>query len=308
MRNFMEMLRAKWAEGKFVCVGLDSEWGKVPQCADAGLPPIRVRKFNDDIIKKTHDLVCAYKPNIAFYADRGLEGLSDLITTVKTIKIVAPDVPVILDCKRADIGNTNRGYAKEAFDVFGADAVTVNPYFGSEALQPFLERAEKGIIVLCRTSNKGAAEFQNQSVWVEKDEVLYEGVGREVLDQDPMGNPTQWAVPLYQLVAHNVARKWNKNGNCALVVGATAPEELANVRKIVGDGFPLLIPGIGKQGGDLEKTVNAGKDGNGQGMIINSSSGIIFASSGEDFAEVARRETEKLHTQITQILKGAVTV
>lgn len=279
----MELLRAKWAEGKFVCVGLDSEWEKVPELANAGLPIIRVRKFNSDIIAATKDLVCAYKPNIAFYADRGVAGLEDLIKAVETIKLVAPDVPIILDFKRADIGNTNRGYVKEAFEIIGADAVTVNPYFGAEALQPFLECSFRGIIVLCRTSNKGAAEFQNLQT------------------ESEFGS-----MPLYQVVAHSVAKKWNKNGNCALVVGATAPEELANVRKIVGDGFPILIPGIGKQGGDLEKTVNAGKDSKGQGMIINSSSGIIFASNGPDFAEVARRETEKLHNEITSILKGAV--
>ncbi len=285
----MEMLRAKWAEGKFVCVGLDSESEKIPNCVttydyvtDYHIP--LVATFNREIIGKTRALVCAYKPNIAFYADRGPDGLRDLIMTVEFIKELAPNVPIILDFKRADIGNTNRGYVKEAFNVIGADAVTVNPYFGSEALQPFLEQEDKGIIVLCRTSNKGAAEFQNLQTESE--------FGR---------------VPLYQVVAHSVARKWNKNGNCALVVGATAPDELAVVRKIVGDGFPILIPGIGKQGGDLEKTVNAGKDGKGQGMIINSSSGIIFASSGDDFAETATRETERLHTQITEILKGAVT-
>ncbi|MDO8523801.1 MAG: orotidine-5'-phosphate decarboxylase, partial [bacterium] len=226
MRNFMEMLRAKWAEGKFVCVGLDSESEKVPRLA-GGVP-----EFNKRIIEETRSFVCAYKPNIAFYADRGIAGIQDLTETVLIIKTQAPDVPIILDVKRADIGNTNRGYVAEAFDIIGADAVTVNPYFGAEALQPFLERKEKGVIVLCRTSNKGAAEFQNRSVFVEKDEVVYDGVPREVLDEDPMLNPTMWAVPLYQLVAHNVARKWKTNGNCALVVGATAPEELGFVRKI----------------------------------------------------------------------------
>ncbi len=284
MRNFMDMLRAKWAEGKFVCVGLDSEMEKIPQCVQkAEEDPVTA--FNREIVTRTHDLVCAYKPNIAFYAGRGEAGLRALMRTIECIKEIAPDVPFVLDIKRADIGNTNIGYAKEAFEVFGADAVTVNPYFGAEALQPFLERTEKGIIVLCRTSNKGAAEFQNLQT------------------ESEFGK-----MPLYQVVANSVARKWNKNGNCALVVGATAPTELGIVRNIVGDGFPILIPGIGKQGGDLEKTVLAGKDSNGQGMIINSSSGIIFASSGDDFAEAARRETEKLHNGITQILKGAVAV
>lgn len=304
MRHFMEMLRAKWAEGKFVCVGLDSEFEKIP--AHLTSHPRPVEEFNLAIVQQTRDLVCAYKPNIAFYAGRGGDGLLDLIATIEKINREVPDVPVVLDAKRADIGNTNRGYAKEAFDVCGADAITVSPYFGAEALQPFLERKDKGVIVLCRTSNKGAEEFQNRSVFVEQYEVAYDGVPREVLATDGNENPTMWAAPFYQLVAHKVAREWNKNGNCAVVVGATAPEELGYVRKIVGDGFPILIPGIGKQGGDLEKTVLAGKDSRGEGMIINSSSGIIFASNGEDFAAAARRETEKLNDGIHNILKGAV--
>ncbi len=280
----MEMLRAKWDEGKFVCVGLDSELSKIPSFVThhSQTPVIT---FNREIIEATRDIAGAYKPNIAFYASRGTEGIRDLVTTVGIIKAVAPSVPIILDAKRADIGNTNLGYVIEAFQMIDADAVTVNPYFGSEALLPFLGQKEKGVIVLCRTSNKGAAEFQN------------------LVTESEFGK-----IPLYQVVAHSVAKKWNTAGNCALVFGATAPAELAIGRNIVGDDFPLLIPGIGKQGGDLEKTVNAGKDSAGRGMIINSSSGIIFASSGENFAEAARRETEKLHNDITEILKGAVAV
>jgi len=282
MRNFMEMLHAKWDEGKFVCVGLDSDPTKIPESVGKGtVSQEQIVEFNSRIIDATRDLVCAYKPNIAFYATYGIPGWHALRNTIDWVNQVAPEIPVILDAKRADIGNTNRGYVAEVFDVLGADAVTVNPYFGAEALQPFLERKDKGIIVLCRTSNKGAGEFQDLTV-------LGQG-------------------PLYRVVAQHVASEWNKNGNCALVIGATYPAELAEVRGIVGDGFPILIPGIGKQGGDLEKTVNAGRDSKSQGMIINSSSGIIFASDGEDFAEAARRETEKLHNGITQILKGAVT-
>jgi len=304
----MDMLRAKWAVGKFVCVGLDSELGKIPDIIkNASKTPVAT--FNRAIVMATCDLVAAYKPNIAFYASRGEEGLRDLVKTVRMINDVAPDVPVVLDIKRADIGNTNRGYVEEAFEIIGADAATVNPYFGSEALLPFLERRDKGIIILCRTSNKGAAEFQNRMVVVEEGEVQYQGVKRQVLDPTPTptGEPAVSAVPFYQLVAHNVARKWNRHGNCALVVGATAPSELVNVRAIVGDGFPILIPGIGKQGGDLEAAVKAGMDSKGEGMIINSSSGIIFASNGDDFVKAARGETAKLHNEITQILKGAVT-
>ena len=282
MRNFMEMLHAKWDEGKFVCVGLDSDPTKIPESVGKGtVSQEQIVEFNSRIIDATRDLVCAYKPNIAFYATYGIPGWHALRNTIDWVNQVAPEIPVILDAKRADIGNTNRGYVAEVFDVLGADAVTVNPYFGAEALQPFLERKDKGIIVLCRTSNKGAGEFQDLTV---------------------LGHG-----PLYHVVARHVVSEWNKNGNCALVIGATYPTELAEVRGIVGDGFPILIPGIGKQGGDLEKTVNAGRDSKSQGMIINSSSGIIFASDGEDFAEAARRETEKLHNGITQILKGAVT-
>lgn len=189
------------------------------------------------------------------------------------IRSVAPDIPIILDAKRTDIGNTNRGYARMAFDVLGADAITVNPYFGGEALKPFLDRADKGVIVLCRTSNPGAADFQS------------------VMDE---GN----CEPLYERVAKH-ALEWNKNGNVALVVGATAPSELAHVRKIVGD-MPILVPGIGAQGGELEATVRAGLDSTGFGMIINSSRGIIFPK-GENWFKAVEREAKKLRDQINEI-------
>jgi orotidine-5'-phosphate decarboxylase len=263
-RNFREMLERKWGEGKFVCVGLDSDLSKIPQTAKKPTVFETMLAFNQAVVEATHDLICAFKPNIAFYAACGESGLLALKYTIGFIKVFDPEVPVILDFKRADIGNTNNGYVAEAFEYFGADAVTVNPYFGKEALKPFLDMKEKGIIVLCRTSNPGAGEFQDLKV----------------------GGYT----PLYQIVAYNVAEAWNSNGNCAVVVGATCPEELAKVRKIVGD-MPILIPGIGKQGGDVEKTVKAGKNSRGRGMMINSSRGIIFA-------ENPREETEKLHNEI----------
>lgn len=172
----------------------------------------------------------------------------------------------------ADICNTNAGYVDAAFGFLQADAITVHPYLGAEALQPFLARAEKGIIVLCRTSNPGAGEFQDLSVNGE---------------------------PLYSFVARRVANEWNKNGNCALIVGATYPDELREVHELIGD-MPILIPGIVAQDGDVEKTVSAGKNSCRQGMIINSSRCIIFASNGADFAEAARRETEKLCNLINQ--------
>lgn len=286
-RNFMELLRAQWDSGNFVCVGLDTDFEKIPTCLIQGgdTPGSGVYNtivlFNRVIVEATKDLVCAYKPNTAFYESFGHEGLKALNRTIAYIHEVAPDVPVILDAKRADIGNTNAGYVDAAFKYLGADAITVHPYLGAEALQPFLDCEDKGIIVLCRTSNKGAGEFQDQYISVV-----------------PGCN-----MPLYQYVARQVATEWNKNGNCLLVVGATYPEELAQVRKIVGD-MPILIPGIGAQGGDVEKTVLAGRDSRGQGMIINSSRGIIYASSGPDFAEAARAETLKLHKLINQYRQG----
>ena len=284
-RNFREMLEAKWAEGKFVCVGLDSDILKIPR---AYVPHSKYMSagevqlaFNTCIVEETKDIACCYKPNIAFYEALGKDGLHSLREIIFHINEVAPSVPVILDAKRADIGNTNEGYVQMAFDYLKADAITVHPYLGQEALEPFLKLKDKGIFVLCRTSNPGAGEFQDIQL------------------------PSGVATPLYQYIALRVAMFWNKNGNCALVVGATYPEELAKVRRIIGD-MPILIPGIGAQGGDLEQTVKAGKDSRGRGMIINSSRGIIFASSGTDFVKAARRETEKLHNSITQCLKGGV--
>lgn len=282
-RNFRQMLEAKWSEGKFVCVGLDSEDEKIPLSVRQASVANTIVEFNRAIVKATKDLVCAYKPNIAFYEAHGNEGIAALHRTIVDIHYLAPDIPVILDAKRADIGNTNNGYVKMAFASLGVDAITVHPYLGQEALQPFLEQKDKGIIVLCRTSNPGAGEFQDLRV-------------RYKLS--PSDSNTGH-MPLYQYVAKQVAEHWNKNGNCALVVGATAPEELREVRSIVGD-IPILIPGIGAQGGDVEKTISAGKDSRGWGMIINSSRGIIFASNGEDFADAARRETMKLHDLINQ--------
>ncbi len=287
-RNFNDLLQNKWAEGKFVCVGLDSEFGKIPESAhrsgnecDVSVANTIVA-FNREIVEATKDLVCAYKPNAAFYEAHGDDGIGALQRTIADIHAIAPDVPVILDAKRADIGNTNAGYVDAAFNFLYADAVTIHPYLGRDALRPFLNLVDKGIFILCRTSNPGAGEFQDLMV------------------ECPLSvqeSPPEW--PLYQHVAYRVMRSWNTVGNCGLVIGATYPEELQQVRKIVGD-MPILIPGIGAQGGDVEKSVTAGKDSRGQGMIINSSRGIIFASKGADFAEAARRETLKLHNLINQ--------
>ncbi|HZZ99749.1 MAG TPA: orotidine-5'-phosphate decarboxylase [Candidatus Paceibacterota bacterium] len=276
------MIEERWSQGKFVCVGLDSDFDKIPESAHVARPvdlavqriivSETIAEFNHSIVEATKDIVCAYKPNTAFYEAYGAEGIAALHRTITDIHAIAPDVPVILDAKRGDIGNTNKGYVKFTFDYLHADAVTVHPYLGIESLEPFLAKKDKGVFVLCRTSNPGAREFQDSSVYGE---------------------------PLYRFVAGCVANRWNKNGNCGLVVGATYPEELNEIRGVAGD-LPILIPGIGAQGGDLEKTVKAGRDSRGQGMIINSSRGIIFASRRNTFAEAARRETQKLHNLIDQ--------
>ncbi len=220
-RNFRQMLENQWSRGNLVSVGLDSEFGKIPRISHDVMRPLRwdppvgievgptIVAFNRAIVEATMDFVCAYKPNAAFYEAYGAEGIAALRHTVANIHEIAPDVPVILDAKRADIGNTNEGYAKFAFDYLGADAITVHPYLGHEAMAPFLKYKNKGIFVICRTSNPGAGEFQDMPVAV--------GMGGRVTE------------PLYKMIARNVAKVWNKNNNCGLVVGATYPNKLRNL-------------------------------------------------------------------------------
>lgn len=271
--TFISKLEQLWTQGKFVCVGLDSDLEQLPTSVKAGRTVEEALfHFNREIIDATHNLVCAYKPNAAFYEAQGDAGLRALIRTVYDIHERYPDVPVILDAKRADIGSTNLGYVQAAFDVIGVDAITLHPYLGKEALAPFLARKDKGILVLVKTSNAGSGEFQNL----------------------PVGEHQE---PLYQVVARHVAREWNANGNCGVVVGATYPDELHKVRALIGD-MPILIPGIGAQGGQVAATVHAGKDSRGQGMIINSARGIIFASHADDFAQAAKAATQRLNTEI----------
>jgi orotidine-5'-phosphate decarboxylase len=271
--TFITKLEQCWQRGYFVCVGLDPEYSRLPEAVKASQSVTdALFVFAHDIIDTTHDLVCAYKPNIAFYEALGTDGLHALTRTVRYIKERYPHIPIILDAKRADIGNTNLGYVTSAFDLLEVDAITVHPYLGKEALLPFLARKEKGIIVLAKTSNPGSDEFQNL----------------------PVGEAGE---PLYQVVARSVAQRWNTNENCGLVVGATYPSELKLVREIVGD-MPLLIPGIGAQGGNVAATVKAGQDSRGWGMIINSSRGILYASKGDDFAQAARRAALELSVEI----------
>lgn len=273
--TFISLLERRWQEGYAVCVGLDSDYGQLPATVkNAGSIEKAIFTFNREVIDATHDLVCAYKPNAAFYEAQGDAGYRALIRTVHYIKYAYPHLPVILDAKRADIGSTNAGYVTAVFDAIGADAVTVHPYLGKEALAPFLAHKEKGILVLVKTSNPGSGELQDLLVGEEQE-------------------------PLYQVVARHVAQSWNVHGNCAIVVGATYPAELAQVRAIVGD-IPILIPGIGTQGGEVAATVSAGKNSRDQGMIIGASRSIIFASRGTDFAQAARAATEQLNKEIQQ--------
>ena len=273
-RNFRELFESRWNLGNFLCVGLDSELSRIPASARKGTIRDTLFNFNREIIDATHRLVCAFKPNIAFYEAHGEEGLLALSDTVNYIHKIAPDVPFILDAKRADIGNTNNGYVEAIFDRLGVDAVTLHPYLGKDALMPFLKRREKGIIILCKTSNPGAGEFQ---------------------DLETGGKP------LYLTVAEHVSQTWNENKNCGLVVGATYPEDLKKVRAVAGD-MPILLPGIGEQGGDLAKTVVAGRDSRGRGMIISASRSVIFASSGKDYVEIALKKATELDGAIRAAL------
>jgi orotidine-5'-phosphate decarboxylase len=281
-RNFREMLEAQWSAGRFLCVGLDSDFEKIPESVRQESVENTFIAFNHAIVDATKDLVCAYKPNSAFYEARGDEGVKALRQTIQYIHEVAPEVPVILDSKRADIGNTNEGYADSFFEHLKVDAITVPPYLGKDAFEPFLSRKDKGVIVLCRTSNSGAGEFQDLKV-------------------DATSSGLSASEPLYKVVARRVAQEWNDNGNCGLVTGATYPEEMREIRALAPD-LPFLIPGVGAQNGDLPKSVAYGKRADGKGLIISASRAVIFASSGKDFAEAARTAAQELHSEITEAL------
>lgn len=297
--DFLAKLEARWSEGKVVCIGLDSERAKLPSIVRVQDNPFgEIFSFNREIIDATAEFALAFKPNLGFYAGQGISGLRALMATTAHIKEFYPDIPIILDAKYGDIGSTNNGYVEFAFDAVGADAVTVHPTLGSEAMKPFLERKDKGVLVLVRTSNRGAGEFQDRLQLDDRlERILKEGVVESISLDELREN----VIPAYQYVAQRIVTEWNYNGNCGVVVGATYPDELSIVRGIVGD-IPILIPGIGAQGGKAEDVVPVAQNSKGQGMIINSSRGIIFASSGPDFAEAARRETIKLTDEINSYL------
>jgi orotidine-5'-phosphate decarboxylase len=243
-----------------LCIGLDTDADKIPQHLLSSSNA--VLEFNRQIITATDDLVCAYKLNLAFYEAMGDNGLNALR---ETLKLIPKSVLTIGDGKRGDIGNTSERYAKSLFDDFRFDSITVNPYMGFDSVEPFLKNPEKGVFLLALTSNNGSKDFQRLKV---NGKTLYEKVVQ-------------------------AAKKWNKNQNIGLVVGATHPHELKMIRKIVPE-MPLLIPGIGKQGGDLKSAVQEGCDRNGQLAIINASRSIIYASLGRDFAAAARAEATKI--------------
>ena len=303
-RHFMAMLQELQAQSRFVCVGLDTDVEKLPDEAFPGRSYTHaILEFNKRIIDATADIAGSFKINVAFYECLGPVGLEILKATIEYIKQVSPGAPIILDAKRADIGNTNLGYVTAAFEELGADAVTVHPYLGREALAPFLEQEDKGIIVLCRTSNEGAGEFQDLAVAVPGYETAERlGINSAIVAYRN-GCQHQPQVPLYLYVAHSVAHDWNERSNCCVVAGATYPGELADIRAAVGD-MPILIPGIGAQGGDLEATVAAGRDSNNQGMIVNNSRGIIFAFAKSDvfspaqFDEAAREAAQTMNGQL----------
>ncbi len=268
---FKEKLEHSWEKSdSFVCAGLDPDVDRLPQAVrDAQYP---IFEFNRALIDATADLVCAYKPQIAYYAAAGAE--DQLEMTIEHIRKRDPQIVVILDAKRGDIGSTARMYAREAFERYGADAVTVNPYMGTDTLEPFINEPSHGAIVLCKTSNPGSGDFQDLDVGQER---------------------------LYLSVARKVATL-NANGNILLVVGATYPEQLAEIRRIVPE-VPFLVPGVGAQGGDIRQVISSGIRADGLGLIINSSRGIIYASGGEDFAEAARQKTLELRDGIRQAMQ-----
>lgn len=265
--QFMQALKDRWSSSNsLVCVGLDPEPAKFP--ASFAQDDDAVFAFCRDIVDATAQFACAFKPQIAHFA--ALRAEDALTRLIAHIHARHPGIPVILDAKRGDIGSTAQQYAREAFDRYAADAVTANPYLGRDSVQPFLDRADRGVVILCRTSNPGAGDLQD---------LLVDGR------------------PLYQRVAEKVANEWNTHGNCALVVGATWPEQLREVRAIIGE-MPILVPGVGAQGGDAEAVVRNASTKDGTGLLVSSSRAILYASSGADFADAAGRAARELRDTI----------
>jgi orotidine-5'-phosphate decarboxylase len=273
-RDFSELAGRAWDASKYLCIGLDIDPAKLPRSFEVN-DAASVLRFAATIVDATADVAGAYKPNAAFFEAFGTDGPRVLRDLIRHIHEVAPDVPVIIDAKRADISSSNLGSIEYLFEYLRGDATTVHPYLGSEAVRPFLDQSRKGIFVLCRTSNPGAGELQDLIVGGE---------------------------PLFLHLATIVATTWNENGNCGLVVGATYPKELASVRSRATT-LPLLIPGIGAQGGDLEATVRAAHNGHQLRAFINASRAVVYASAEPDFADAARLASVGLNTQVSAITK-----
>lgn len=273
--SFINTLRDRWhTADTLVCVGLDPEPAKFP--ARFANDPDAVFAFCRDIADATAEFACAFKPQIAHFAALGAEDALERL--VAHLRQAHPSVPVILDAKRGDIGSTAQHYAAEAFERYGAHAVTANPYLGRDSVQPFLDHADRGVVILCRTSNPGAADLQDL----------------------PVRGADGGERPLYQHVAETIARDWNGHGNCALVVGATWPEQLREVRAIVGSGMPLLVPGVGAQGGDAEAVVRNARSEDGTGLMVSSSRAILYASSADDYAQAAATAARSLRDTINR--------
>src|SRR5215469_3763413 len=272
--NFLEKLvTASRQQNSLLCIGLDPEPKRLP-AELRGVPEITaVVRFCRTIIEATLPYVCAYKPNLAFFEALGPGGMQAFQEVLEAIPM---HVPVIADAKRGDIGNTARNYASALFDVYGCDAATVSPYLGYDSVAPFLAYREKGVLLLCRTSNPGARDFQDLLVQEENGEMR----------------------PLYEIVARRV-QSWNEAGNCGLVVGATYPEELRAIRSLCPD-IPVLVPGVGSQGGDLEASTTAGVDEHGERAIIAVSRAILYASGGSDYAAAAEHEAWSLRDRINE--------
>jgi orotidine-5'-phosphate decarboxylase len=303
-RDFRTLLEQRWRRDCLVCIGLDPDWDLIPASLKSARGEERdtgdvLYDFGRAIIDATREVAGAYKPQSSYYERWGAAGYLALQRTVEYLDEAAPSVPRILDAKRGDNAHSNRGYAISIFDRLGFDAVTLHPYLGGETLRPFLERKPKGCIVNCRNSNLGTAEFQDQRVVLQQDELeaLLRGPARtsDRAELEPYRRATAYHLPLYLVVALRVANHWNANGNCCLVVGATYPAEAREIRRVVGDDIYFLVPGVGSQGGDVEAAVKACRNSRGEGFIVSSSSGIIHASREADFADRAGEEAAKLN-------------
>lgn len=283
--SFTHTLRQRWqAADSMLCVGLDPDPARIP--AHLGTGPEAIDRFCRDIIAATADTVCAFKPQIAYFAAQGAEEV--LAGLIAHIHAKHPGIPVILDAKRGDIGSTARQYGVEAFDRFKADALTLSPFMGFDSIEPYFEWAGRGLILLCRTSNPGGNDLQALSVLPAGN-----ATGIPPGAQSPRQSASDTASgaqpeKLYEHLARLAAGPWNVNGELGLVVGATFPDELARVRALA-PRLPLLVPGVGAQGGDVNATVRAGLDADGYGLVINSSRAILYAGKGTDFADQARK-------------------